>query len=265
MRFGLVMPVCCRHAMQEEAWTTARQHSRPDTPVYVLFNGIDPFPLPEGIQTMHADGQGYTEESDMWNYCLTFAVDQSWDWLFIIHDDFSMREPGWEAEMEKSEGWKVALATWFAYEQWNEECVGQYPASGHLATCIDPLSIGFNVNVFKERGYITNSKFGFGFGAWDVNAWALTQGYAIWRIPLNSWHHWLSTEPNARTKMNKGAMGHPEIREQWKGKAFPAKVLDSEHIQVVDKVFRVAPEGLSDTRAKRIESRSTGCTYVTGE
>lgn len=263
MRFGLVMPVCCRHSMQEEAWTTARKYSRPETPFYVLFNGIDPWPLPDGIQTLHEPG-GFTDEADIWNYCLEMAVANKWDWLFMIHDDFSMREPGWEADMEQSEGWRVAIAGWFAYTHWNEECVGQYPAPGHLATCIDPLSIGFNVKLFAERGYIAKPEWGFGFGAWDVNAWALTQGYAVWHIPLDNWHHWIPNE-NSRTKMNKGASGHPEIRERWKDQAFPSCVIDGAHIEVCGKRIRIAPIGVSDGIKRRAECRSSDCTYVTGE
>lgn len=263
MKCGLIMPVCCRHDMQEEAWTTARRYSRPETPLYVLFNGIEPWSLPDGIQAIYVAG-GYTDEADLWNYGLGFAIEQGWDWVFFIHDDFSMREPGWETEMEKSEGWRVALAGWFAYTDWNKECVGQNPAAGHLATCIDPLSIGFNVAVFQERGYIALPEWGFGFGAWDVNAWALSQGYAVWRIPLDSWHHWL-TSGNTRNKMNKGAPGHPQIGERWKDIAFPCRVLDGEHIEVVGQTIRVAPEGQTVPKTKRAESRSTDCTYVTGE
>lgn len=264
MKFGLIMTVCCRNPMQEMAWTSAREHTRPETPFYVLFNGIDPWPLPDGIQTLHA-GEAFTDEADIWNYGLQLAIQNQWDWFVFVHDDFRMMAPGWEASLEQSEGWRVALAGWFLYRRFSDEEIGQYPTPGPIGTCIDPLSIGFKTGIFAERGYVIYPEFQFGFGAWDLNCWLLSEGYAIWRIPLDSWHHWIPNQ-NSRSMVHKGADGHRMVMDRWKERVLPADVIDGGlSIIVRDRKFRIAPPEIEFISVPASQALSTGATYAMGE
>lgn len=245
------MPICTRHAMQEESWTAAQRHSKPDTPFYALLNGIAPDqlpPLPDGMQVIYEPSR-YEDECDLWNDCLALAVKSGWDWCMVIHDDFRMMESGWEDDLALSEGWRVCLASWLGYGIWTAEANSGYPTSGHLAVALDSFSFGFKVDVFKQRGYVAGSRYGFGYGAWESNAWALQNDYAVWRILLDSWHQWLPNE-NARSKLGVGAPGHPDIRQRFAGVVLPSEVVDTEHIKILDRIVRIAPEGVTDAGRK---------------
>ena len=247
MKIGLVMPICTTHAMQVDAWASACENSQPDTPFYVLLNGITPSelpPLPDRIQVLQEPAR-FEDEKDLWDYCLRFAVAQGWDWCMLIHDDFRIMEPGWEADLALSEGWRVAIASWLGYGLWNKEANSGYPTDGHLAVTFDSMSFGFNVPIFAERGFITDTRWGYGFASWEANGWALQNDYAVWHILGNSWHQWIPNE-NTRTKLELGAQGHPEIRERYFGISLPSRVIDTEHIEIIDRTVRIAPLGATD-------------------
>lgn len=246
MNFGLIMPVCTHHAMQQEAWTLARTHSRADTAFIVLFNGCEPMPVPEGTEAISVPR--FTDEQDLWQWGLNLAVERGWDWTMFIHDDFAMREPGWEADIEQSDGWRVAVASWCVYTEWDEPG-GSYPTPHHLGVTIDSFSFGFRTDVFKARGCVTAMRFGFGFAAWDTCAWALDNGYGIWRIVLNSDHQWMPD--NSRAIQHVGAPGHPEVTLAWKDRIMPARTPDASHIMVAGRMFRIAPQGWTPTPIDR--------------
>lgn len=242
MKVGLIMTVACNHSMQQEAWEAARRNSHPDTPFIVLFNGIAPMAVCEGIETIHRE-QPFTDEADLWWWGVELAVQRGWDWVMFIHDDFRIDAPGWEADLALSDGWCIALASWLAYEEWDVEANTRLPASSHLAVAIDSMAMGINVALFRSRGCVTETRFQFGFGAWDAQAWALERGYAIWRIQLPSDHNWRND--NSRAVMRKGAEGHPWFKTNW-SVVLPSCVVDAHHISVKGKITRIAPPEASN-------------------
>lgn len=244
MKVGLIMPICTSHEMQVDSWTSARGNSLPETPFVALFNGREPEAMPEGTTVVHHPPR-FEDEADLWWWCLEYAQAHGWDWCMVIHDDFRITEPGWEKQLEESAGWRVALASWVAYDGWDEQAnssVGISHSFPHRhAVVVDSCSFGFRVDLFAERGCIAATRWGYGFGAWDANGWALSQGYAVWRILLNSHHNWKDGGKNTRAMMNIGAPGHPEIKTLW-ASVLPAAVADSAHMLVAGKLIRVAPD-----------------------
>ena len=171
----------------------------------------------------------------------------------VIHDDFQMREPGWEAQLEEAARWRVALASWCCYEQWNEEANSSDASTGHLGVTLDSMSFGFSVEFFRQRGCVSATRFGFGFGAWDAMGYALSKDYACWRILLNSWHQWLPR--NSRSILNVGAPGHPEIKTLWKS-VLPSRVVDPEHVEIAGRRVRIAPDDYTGhEQPRRVELR----------
>lgn len=243
MRCGLIVPICTRHSMQQEALRTARSMSRTDTPVIALLNGITAgeleFPIPDGIEVVERVSR-FDDECDLWQWGLERACLQDWEWCLYLHDDFSMREPGWEAELEKARGYRVALASWLAYAVWDEEANSGWVTPGPFGVVLDSMSFAFRTDVFASRGCVAETRYGFGFGAWDANAWALEHDYAVWHVRLNSWHQW--DGDNTRGKLGVGASGHPDIRTRFRGVVLPARVADDAHIQIVNRLVRIAPE-----------------------
>jgi hypothetical protein len=253
MKVGLIIPTCTRHAMQERAWWSCRHFSQRDTPVIALLNGITAGelpPIPEGVEVVQQVGR-FEDECDLWQWCLDYAVAQQWDWCMVVHDDFAMREPGWEHQLELAHGWRVALATWCAYSVWDEQANPSLPSVDHLGVTLDSFSFGFRVDLFRERGCVGALRFGYGYGAWEPCIWALQQGYAIWSILLNSDHHWVPD--NTRRVLGLGANGHPHFQSYATGKTevsaatpvLPARRLDGEHIDVAGRAVRIAPKGVT--------------------
>ena len=237
MKVGLIMTVAVPHSMQEEAWTFAKRNSRPDTPFIVLFNGIPAMEVPEGVERIFRRDP-FTDEADLWQWGLELAQERGWDWCMFIHDDFKIVEPGWEDELEASAGWRVALASWLGYMDWDIGANTSRSTPHRLAVGLDSMAFGFNVHVFKRRGTVCATRFGFGYGAWDAQAWALSQGYAIWRIMLNSDHQW--RQDNTRTKLARGADGHPWFKDNWQS-VLPSHVIDERHISVAGDLVKIAP------------------------
>lgn len=256
MKVGLIMPVATEHEMVRDSWNAAREMSLPETPFTVLFNGCEPFgPVPPNTAVeVRSHGQRFTDEADLWWWCLEYAEATGWDWCMVVHDDFRMMEPGWESELRKSEGWRVGLASWCCYEAWDESANSGGGASvGHVGVTLDSMSFGFDVRLFRRRGCVAATRFGFGFGAWDAMGWALSQDYACWRIMLNSWHQWLPR--NSRAVLGIGAPGHPEIKDLW-ASVLPARVLDAKHVEIAGRRVRVAPpDHRGDEQPRRVELR----------
>lgn len=252
MKIGVVIPTRVHHAMRELSWTGAREHSEAETDVIVLFNGCDPVALPEGVSTVHQVAP-YHDEADLWWDALQLAERRGWDWCMMQHDDFRMMEPGWEAQLRESEGWRVAIAAHCVHAGWSNGS-GCYPSWGRgkpeaygdwpsrLGVTIDSMSFGFRVDVFRARGCVTEGRYGFGFGAWDACAWALMNEYGCWRIQQNAWHHWI--ENNARAILSIGAPGHQDVCARYGAQIFPSEITsDGTSIVRAGHQFRCAPEG----------------------
>ena len=246
MKIGLIMPVACRQPMQEECWTAAAVNKRPDTPFYVLFNGLDQWcDLPHNVVSLQEPAE-HTDEADLWWRCVTLASDKGWDWVTIIHDDFKICVPGWEDWIENSRGKRVALAAWCAYAAWTIEGNGSFSphltpdenGASQIGVVLDSMGWAIHVPTFMERGCVTEERFGFGFGAWDACGWALEHGYAIWRIRGESWHHWKPNQ-NTRAMMSRGANGHPRIVTKYVGRSLPASVVNDDTIEVCGKRYSI--------------------------
>lgn len=240
MKHGVIIPTACAHSMQSYAYDAARRCSRPETPVLVLFNGCDPLPVPDGVEVVrHAS---FVDESDLWQWCLEHAVRVGWDWCMMVHDDFEMYEPGWEAQLEEAATWRVALASWLTWDVWDEQANTSVASPGRIGVAIDSFTFGFRVDLFAARGFVCAARWGFGYGAWEPNAWALRNDYALLRIVLNCRHQW---EPmNARALLKVPAPGHPEFRAQYGQNVLPARVLDAKRMAVRGRVVQVVPNEL---------------------
>lgn len=247
MKVGIIVPSAVQHDMWQESVELNRQFSKPDTPMYVLYNGLKPQMLPENVDGLIAP-RVFDDECDLWNFCLGFAYAHGWDWCMMMHDDFAMLEPGWEDELAKAAGWRVALASHLTYDVWDHEAVSANASVGHLGVTIDSFSFAFNVPLFRHRGCVAAARFGFGYGAWDSCAWALQQGYALWRIRLDAKHHW--KPHNTREVLRVGAPGHPEIGAMYRP-LLPARVAGGENIMVANDTIRIAPAGVTDELVER--------------
>lgn len=228
--------------MQERAWTLARQHSRADTDVILLLNRDESLSKspPDDVDIIHRF-PAFDDEQDLWQFGLDLAIRRGWDWTMFIHDDFAILEPGWEADIELSADWRVALASWCVYTDWDEPG-GSYPTTHHLGVTVDSMSFGFRTDVFAARGCVTAQRYGFGFGAWDSCAWALDNGYGVWRVQLDSDHQWEPT--NSRVLLRQGAGGHQHVTALWKDRILPARTPDWAHVQAGSRTFRIAPASL---------------------
>lgn len=239
MTVGLVIPICTTHPMQAESITNARRYSLSDTPVIVAINGdMAPPAVPDGVEIL-THGERFSDEADLWNWILALAVERGWDWCMIQHDDFRMEEGGWEAQLALAHDCKVALASWCTYDKWLTGAVSADHSRGYLGVIADPLTLGFRVSLFRERGCLTTMRVGFGYAAWEANGWALEQGYGVWRIRLNGSHQWLVGQ-NTRDKVapGAGAGGHGEVAGLYKH-ILPAEVVDANAFTLNGQRFEV--------------------------
>ena len=259
MKVGLIIPTCVPHEMQSRSWESAAQFSKPETPIIALINGLRPppvdeccastfelapkltlDPIPERITPVYINDR-FTDECDLWQWGLEFAIERGWDWCMFCHDDFAMTEPGWEDDLAQSEGWRVALASWVTYGVWDDQANTSLPTATHIGVCLDSLSFGFNVKFFEQRGCVGTSRFGYGYGGWEPCAYALRNDMAVWNIRLNSDHQWVSG--NTRGLLSLGADGHPMAKGGYAKDVLPACVVGEHSISVAGRTIRVAPGG----------------------
>lgn len=237
---GVIIPSCIRHSMQDRSWRSIRQYSRCDTPIYALLQGMEQVPLPVGVQRIDVPAR-FIDEADLWNWCLQFAVEKGWEWCVVAHDDFAMYQPTWEAVLASARDWRVLLAGWYVYAEWDKHANVRTRIWSPFGIILDPLAFAFRVNPFVQRGYFAHPEFGFGYSAWETNAWALSQGYATLAIPLPSDHQWNSD--NTRTMVGADAPGHQAVLQRWRGRGLPARVVDNAHIEVAGTRTRIIPHG----------------------
>lgn len=228
MRFGVVIPIACNHEMQAEALESVRRHSEPQTLIIALLQGEVDVPLPQGVTSIRVSL--FDDEVDLWAWGLATAIEKNWDWCLFVHDDFAMLESGWEDQLRASSGWRVALASWAVYSVWDAEANTSQFTSGPVGVCLDSMAFAFRTDVFRERGCVSEMRYGFGYGAWDACAYALANGMGVWRVHLNSKHQWV--DKNSRAWLGKAAPGHPECRQAFRSKVLPSRVVDETAIEV---------------------------------
>lgn len=255
MKAGVVMGTCIEHGMQNEAWASIRRYSHASTEVVAVLNGehAPKAPtLPFGVEKMRREA-AFTEEADLWQYGFDLALSRGWDWCVFLHDDFALTEScvGWEEELGLLDNWRIALATWTSSENitrdaepWNHEPT----RPGQLRCTLDPCSIAFRMSVFAPRGCFTDLRSSrreyimYGYAAYEAAGWALSQDYAIWQLKGSTDHNWL--EANTRYLLGFGAGGQRATAVKYAGVAFPAEHIDMQHIKIIDRIVRIAPETL---------------------
>ena len=117
MKFGAVIGICTdRDEYQRAAIESIRAQSEPGTEIVAVFNGIAPFVLPPGIEALHYKDR-IGREQGTWRVVFDLAVARGWDFACDFHDDFSLLEPGWEAEIRRLAGlYRVAIAAFVGYD-----------------------------------------------------------------------------------------------------------------------------------------------------
>lgn len=218
MKIGAVIGICTdRDPYQRECIDSIRSCSESGTIVVAIFNGIVPFPVAPGVETMYFP-ERLGRERGLWKLAFKIALERGWDWCFDFHDDFKLLEPGWEAVLQDLDRrYRLGVAAWTA---WNRMGITGPPGSRSfdsggrdflLGTAVDGCGFGWNMHLFKRRGKITFLDAELGYGEADTGLWALNQGWACANI-RTAWEH-RKVSSSTRMALNIPAEGLNEVLE----------------------------------------------------
>lgn len=222
MKFGMVIGVCIQQTIQNLCIAHARQFSRPDTEIIVLYNGCgEVCTLPPNVEVMKRENM-IGREQGLWVDGLKIAQQRGWDWFVNIHDDFNILEAGWEENVEKAAAkYRIGIAGWCTYPYASENGItGARPEDSNLKTpmhvTVDGCGICFNVDLFTHRGFVTDMDEKCGYGEYEAGFWCIQHGYGIHHIEKNSGHFaGLANIPNTRTLLHLGAGGHQDTYHRY--------------------------------------------------
>jgi hypothetical protein len=228
--------------MQAESLDSWHEFSLPSTPVVIHRNL-------------------YSSQNEFYDWVFGYAMSERLDWVMTGHDDVQLLQGGWEASLQEASKYRVAIASHFPYDSISDQCVPvgipgapeEFYRDGavvryenetrRFAASFDPATMALRMDVFAARGRFSNVDIdGWGYQTRDIDGYALSKGYGVWRIRNDARHKWLPDE-GTRGKLGRGALGIERVASAWGGKAYPAKIFDDDlHLEIAGRMVCLSGE-----------------------